>query len=225
MGRLLSSDQGQIVAARQLTLSLRAQRAAFMEKWRSDAATELVQTSNDLDASRNSLKKALLQKDLVNLTAPADAVVLKVGNASTGSVSSGNIDSANDPLFVLVPLNGPVEATINIDASEIGFISPGDPVEIKLDAYRYLYYGTAKGALATISKGSFRTDESTGQPTAPYYQARVRFTDMHLRNVPPNFAVTPGMTLVADIQVGHRSIISYLVESVLRTSHEAMREP
>ena len=225
IGRLLASDQGQIVAARQLTVSLQAQKAAFVQKWKSDASDQLVQTSNDLDAARDALKKASLQKDLVTLTSPEDAVVLKIGNASTGSVESGNNDSGNQPLFILVPTDGPLEATVDIPANDIGFISAGDPVTIKLDAYRYLQYGTAKGVLESVSKGSFRVDQDTNQPMPPYYTARIRFTDVHLRDVPPNFAVTPGMTLSADILVGHRSIISYLVEGGLRISNEGMREP
>jgi hypothetical protein len=33
------------------------------------------------------------------------------------------------------------------------------------------------------------------------------------------------MTLDADIRIGKRSILSYLVDSALRTGSEAMREP
>jgi hypothetical protein len=46
-----------------------------------------------------------------------------------------------------------------------------------------------------------------------------------LRNVPADFRLIPGMTLVGDIMVGRRTILSYLVEGVLRTGSEAMREP
>jgi len=35
----------------------------------------------------------------------------------------------------------------------------------------------------------------------------------------------PGMTLAGDIMVGHRTILSYIVEGALRTGSEAMREP
>jgi hemolysin D len=35
----------------------------------------------------------------------------------------------------------------------------------------------------------------------------------------------PGMTLTGDIKVGHRTLMSYLVDGALRTGSEAMREP
>jgi len=37
--------------------------------------------------------------------------------------------------------------------------------------------------------------------------------------------LVPGMTLIGDIMVGSRTILSYLVEGGLRTGSEAMREP
>jgi hypothetical protein len=35
----------------------------------------------------------------------------------------------------------------------------------------------------------------------------------------------PGMTVNGDIMVGKRTILSYLVEGVIRTGKESMREP
>ena len=50
-------------------------------------------------------------------------------------------------------------------------------------------------------------------------------TDAHLRNVPPNFQLIPGLTVNGDILVGGRTIMSYLLEGAMRTGSEAMREP
>jgi multidrug efflux pump subunit AcrA (membrane-fusion protein) len=138
-----------------------------------------------------------------------------------GSPSS---TSAQDPLFTLVPLDAPLEADINVNARDIGFIKVGDTVRLKLDAYRFLQHGTAKGVIKTISEGSFTLDDNN-QPVEPYFKVRVRITDVHLHNVPPDFRLIPGMTLTGDIMVGRRTILSYLVEGALRTGSEAMREP
>ena len=48
---------------------------------------------------------------------------------------------------------------------------------------------------------------------------------MQLHDVPTAFRLIPGMTLAADVKVGKRTILSYLVEGALRTGSEAMREP
>jgi multidrug efflux pump subunit AcrA (membrane-fusion protein) len=124
----------------------------------------------------------------------------------------------------LVPLDAPVEADIKVRAEDIGFIKVGDPVQLKLDAYRFVQHGTAKGVIKTLSEGTFIVDDNN-LPTPPYFKARVAITEVHLRNVPADFRLIPGMTLDGDIMVGRRSIMSYLVEGVLRTGSEAMREP
>src|SRR5208282_2551961 len=42
IGRLLSSAESNLAATRETATSLKAQRAAFLQKWRSDNGTELV---------------------------------------------------------------------------------------------------------------------------------------------------------------------------------------
>jgi HlyD family type I secretion membrane fusion protein len=226
MDRLLADAENQMSALRQTMASLKAQRQAYAEKWQSDTGAELVTTRNDLDVTRQNLEKAQKLNDLVSLSAPADAVVLKVGRVSSGSVAGGGGTQslAQEPLFTLVPLDAPVEADVNVQASDIGFIKKGDPVQLKLDAYRFVQHGIAKGVIKTLSEGTFTADDNN-VPTAPYFKARVALTEVHLRNVPADFRLIPGMTLTGDIMVGRRTILSYLVEGVLRTGSEAMREP
>jgi HlyD family type I secretion membrane fusion protein len=226
MTRLQADAQNQMSGLRQTLASLKAQRQAFIEKWHSDTGTELVTVQNDLDVTRQSLQKAQKLSDLASLDAPADAVVLKIGKASAGSVAGGGGQMAQgqESLFTLVPLDAVQEADVDVNAAQIGFIKVGDPVQIKLDAYRYMQHGTAKGVIKTISEGSFTTDDNN-TPVAPYFKVRVAITEVKLRNVPAGFRLIPGMTLTGDIMVGRRTILSYLVEGGLRTGSEAMREP
>jgi HlyD family type I secretion membrane fusion protein len=225
MRRLSADAENQMASLRQTLASLRAQRESFIQKWNSDTGTELVTVRDDLDVTHQSLQKAQKLSDLASLDSPADAIVLKVGRVSTGSVTGGTGQAmGQEPLFTLVPLDGALEADVRIGADDLGFIKVGDPVQIKLDAYRYMRHGTAKGVIKTISEGSFTTDDNN-QPVAPYFKVRVSITDVHLRDVPRDFRLIPGMTLTGDIMVGKRTILSYLVEGALRTGSEAMREP
>lgn len=224
VGRLLSDSRNRLESSRHELAALQAQRSAYTQKWHSDVGTELVTVRNQLDQATEELKKAQLLNQLDSLDAPADAIVLKVGKVSVGSVASAATDEGREPLFTLVPLDAPVEAEISVRARDIGFIQPGDPVQVKLDAYRFLHHGTAKGVVKTISEGSFTTDEN-GQATDPYFRARIGFTEVKLHNVPDSFRLIPGMTVIGDILLGKRTILSYLVEGALRTGSEAMREP
>ena len=225
MTRLLNDAQNQMGSLNQTLASLKAQRESYIQKWNSDSGSELVTVRNDLDSTRQNLQKAQKLSELSSLDAPADAVVLRVGKVSSGSVAaSGSQSVGQEALFTLVPLDAPLEADVNVAARDIGFIKIGDKVQLKLDAYRYMQHGMAQGVIKTISEGSFTTDDNN-VPVAPYFKVRVAITAVHLRNVPADFRLIPGMTLVGDILVGRRTILSYLVEGGLRTGSEAMREP
>jgi hemolysin D len=197
-----------------------ATRNAFREQWFGQASQELVTARNQRDAALQQLEKASRHKDLVRLAATEDAVVLRLAKLSVGSVLK-----EGDTLFYLAPLNSPMEAEVKIEARDVGFIRPGDPVKLKFDAFHFVEHGTAEGKLRWISEGAFTNDEGSSQPTEPYYKARVELTKVDLRNVPEGFRMIPGMTVAGDVHIGTRSFLMYAVTGVLQGMGEAMREP
>jgi hemolysin D len=228
MARLLADARNLVDSNSQTMAALRAQRVAYIQKWHSDTGTQLVTDSNDLDATRQLLEKAQKLRDLVSLDAPEDAIVVKVGKLSTGSIYSGGgtdaVTPGTEPLFTLMPVNAPLFADVWVASQDVGFVKVGHEVRMKLDAYRYLEYGVAKGVVKTISENSFTVDDNN-QPVPPYFKVHVAVTEVKLRNLPRSFRLLPGNTLTGDVMVGKRTIMSYLVEGILRTTSEAMREP
>src|SRR6202012_5042519 len=70
MGRLLADAQNQQAGLRQTLASLRAQRESYIQKWNSDTGTDLVTVRDDLDLTRQNLRKAQKLSDLSTLNAP-----------------------------------------------------------------------------------------------------------------------------------------------------------
>ncbi len=221
--RLVSESRSALDSGQNDLDALRAQRAVAVGKWQSDIGSQLVAARDDLHETEGTLAKANKVSDMISLVAPEDAIVLEVGNASVGSVVDAN-NANGKPLFTLVPINGPIEAEVDIDGKDIGFIREGDTVQVKLDAYPFMRHGTAKGTLTSISEGSF-TQGDDQQARAPFFKARVSIDAAPLRDLPAKFRLIPGMTVQGDVLVGRRTILSYLVEGALRTGAEAMREP
>lgn len=200
--------------------ALRAEREVYIQQWRSTILSDLSTRQVDLERVREELAKAQRRRDLVELRAVDDAVVLEVGKYSVGSV----VEQAQ-PIYTLMPLNAPLEVEAEIAGIDQGFVKPGDKVQIKLDAYRYVEHGMAKGVVKTISEDSFTRREDQTQTQRPFFRARIELTDLTLRDVPDNFRLVPGMPLTADIVVGERTIMAYLVEGALKNGSEGMREP
>jgi HlyD family secretion protein len=64
-----------------------------------------------------------------------------------------------------------------------------------------------------------------GQNVPAYYNVEVTIDRNKLINVPATSTLLPGMTLVADIKVGSRSIWDYVMGGLTRGVGESMREP
>jgi hemolysin D len=212
-------DRNGLIESEHQLASTIANREAFVQQWTGQVSQELVTARNALDTARQQLAKAAKHQELVRLEAPEDAVVLKMAKLSVGSVLK-----EGDPFITLAPLHSRVEAEVHINARDIGFVRPGDSATVKLDAFNFVEHGTAAGAVSWISEGSFSQDDN-GTPVDPYYKARVAFTEVKLNAVPDSFRLVPGMTLVADINVGSRSVFMYLLKGVIRGVNDAMREP
>lgn len=219
--RNLEHDHNSLLESQHQLQATAATRNAFAQQWLAQASQELVTARNQRDNALQQLEKAMRKKDLVRLVALEDSVVLRMAKLSVGSVLR-----EGDSLLHLAPLNSPVEAEARISPRDVGFIRAGDPVKVKLDAFNFVEHGTVEGTIRWISEGSFTTDDRNNQPTSePYYKIRVALTDIALRNVPDSFRLIPGMTLTADVHIGTRSILMYMVSGAVRGASEGMREP
>jgi HlyD family secretion protein len=61
--------------------------------------------------------------------------------------------------------------------------------------------------------------------TDAYYGARIALPSAHLEEMPPGATLLPGMTLTAEILVGKRSVLSYLLWPLTKAAKESIREP
>lgn len=219
MLRTMENGQNSLIEARHQIEALRADRDAFVQQWMSASSQDLVTAQGTRDAVVAQLAKASRHKDLVRLIAPDDAIVLTRAKVSVGAVLK-----EGETLLTIVPANAPIEAEINISASDVGFVRAGDAISIKVDAFPFVEHGFAVGKLNWVSEGAFTADDD-GRPVSPYYKARAVIGEMRFTRVPSTFRLIPGMTLVADIHIGERSVLGYLVGGVTRGANEAMREP
>ena len=197
-----------------------AEKIAFEKGWRQKIMEDLLGVSRERDAVREQLQKADRRQKLVTLTAPVDAVVLDIAKLSTGSI----VKEA-ETFFTLVPLNVVLEAEVQIDSVDVGYIKRGGAVHVKLDAYPYQKHGTLDATVRTISEDAFRRDTASKAGTDAYYLTRITLANASLKNMADSARLLPGMTLTAEIVVGKRSVISYLAWPLTKGMSEAIREP
>jgi hemolysin D len=231
MARALANAEETATGAQRDLASELAQRDAFVQQWHADVADKLADAVNQLTTARQALEKDQLRRQLVELRAERDATVLTIDKVSVGSVLR-----VGEQFITLVPSDAPLEVEADILGSDDGYVHVGDPVSLKFDTFPYTHYGMAYGTVRIISADSFTQQEDQRDPTnsvptpaqaqfEPYYRARVAIDRIALHDVPAGFRLMPGMPVTADIKVGKRTVLQYLLERVLPVANEAMREP
>jgi HlyD family secretion protein len=108
-------------------------------------------------------------------------------------------------------------------------------VVVKVDAFPYQRHGFLPGRLLTVSEESFPvsgmggTDgalpKSTSQGSGAAHRGRIELIKTELEEMPPGARLIPGMTVMAEIKVGSRSVLSYFLNPVTRVFGESIREP
>ncbi len=112
----------------------------------------------------------------------------------------------------VVPESDEMIAEVRISPRDIGHIREGADVLVKVDTFNYSRWGGIKGTLQTLSASSFRDEEGL-----PYFRATVRLEKNYVGSDPRANYVTPGMTLVADVKTGEKTLIEYLLRPIYNT--------
>lgn len=198
---------------------MEAEKNAFKKGWRQKMMEEMLSTSRDRVSLNEQLQKADKRNRLVTLTSPSDAVVLEIAKVSPGSVIQGG-----GSFFTLVPLGTELEVEVQIDAMDVGYVKVGDVSRLKLDAFPFQKHGYLEGEVRMISEDAFRRDGELGQTLDTYYKSRIHLSNTRLKKMPEQARLLPGMTLSAEIVVGKRSVISYLLWPLKRALEESMQE-
>lgn len=205
-------------------------RDYYVQNWFSQASQDLRDQSSALSNAQESLAKARLRRQLVDLRAGQDAYVM-----ATAHVSDGSVVQSGDTLVTLVPASSPLEVEADVDGSEAGFVRVGQKVRIKFNTFNFIKHGAADGTVRNISPNSYTstselsqvgaTAQSSAQTVSPFYKVRVQVDKVDLHDVPDRFHLVPGMPVTADIEVGSRTLMEYLFDRIMPAFHQGMREP
>jgi len=120
----------------------------------------------------------------------------------------GGIVQPGQTIMEIVPLDRQLEVEVKISPKDIGHLTVGQPVQVKFSTYDFSRYGAVEGTLERISATTF-----TGDGGERYYQGIVLLSKNYVGNSPANM-VLPGMTVMADIITGEKTILQYLLRPI-----------
>jgi hemolysin D len=169
------------------------------------------------------------------LTSPIDGTVQQLAVHTIGGVVT-----PAQALLVLVPSDSHLEVEAMLLNRDIGFIHPGNEVQIKVDTFPFTRYGLIRGRVLSVSQDAITRDkpvdkaadkvpgaESTSsEPKGQelVYSARISL-DRTQMQVDENLVnLSAGMAVTVEIKTGARAVITYLLSPLLRYKQESLRE-
>lgn len=196
----------------------------------SDYMRQLHSERHDLQGQADKLvqevTKQTHRKELMELKAPQDSIVKDLATHTAGTVvQPGTV------LLTLVPQEETLRAEVWVSNKDIGFVRQGQPVKLKLAAFPFQKYGMVEGAVEHVSadaadntatgSGSL-ANQQKGEPLV--YRTVVALRAMRLEAEGEYFPLSAGMQTQAEIRLGDRTVLEYLLSPVRKAWHEAGRE-
>ena len=214
-----------------------AQSETRLVQIRSDSKRQLHAERHEVEAQLERLAQEIGKQahrlDLLELKAPQAGVVKDIATHTIGTVvQPGTV------LLTVVPDGERLKAEVWIDNQDIGFVHPGQLVKLKLAPFPFQRYGMVDGTVehvgADASDGGSAAPQGGGAPerrgnrdaasTAPGYRALVVLREMGIEHAGERLALTAGMQASAEILLGRRTVLEFLLSPVQKAFHEAARE-
>ena len=182
------------------------------------ALAELPGQQQATDANHARDLALLEQEQLETQARGALAVVAPLGGVvSALLVKPGQAVQAGQPLLSLLPGDGTLEAELLVPSRAIGFISTGDSVLLRYQAFPYQKFGHHEGKVARISRSALSTGDLgalVGNPQSgePLYRVTVALVRQDVLAFGEKEPLKPGMLLDADILGERRRLIEWIFE-------------
>jgi adhesin transport system membrane fusion protein len=188
-------------------------------KYQQDASAEAAKIEEELASVNSRLKERQSILDHTDLIAPVGGIVKLLRVTTIGGVLR-----PGDELMQIVPDDEALIVEAKVIPSDIGQLSPGLPVSIKMDAFDYSIYGALNGTLTYISPDTISEQGPNGQ-SQTYYRVHIKLAPLKGQHAKAGaILIKPGMTASLDIQTGTRSILKYLAKPLFKAFSGAMTE-
>jgi HlyD family secretion protein/adhesin transport system membrane fusion protein len=211
----VNTMSGQLEESKRELNEYMRRRDALVAQQRDTAYTELNKVRSDLAQAQQNLKKRNDRVTRLSVRAPVMGYVKGLRVNTIGAVIP-----AGQTLMEIVPVDERLVVEARILPQQVGRVEVGQEVQVKIDSYDYVRFGTIPGTLESISAMTF-TDEIRRQD---YYKGRVRLSKNYAGPMPGTHLILPGMTADADIVVGEKSVLGYLLKPIQIAMHNAMTE-
>lgn len=193
--------------SRQRIASRRAEQAAAISEEINKRRQELSSLRETLSAGRDRVTRT-------ELRAPVRGTVKQIHINTVGGVVK-----PGEPIMDLVPLDDTLLVEARVNPQDVAFLRPGQDVMIKVSAYDFSIYGGLEGKLESISADTIEDKKGNY-----HYLVKVRTKKSAITYHSESLPIIPGMIVTADILIGKKTVLDYLLKPILKAKQNALRE-
>jgi HlyD family secretion protein len=213
----IRSAQATIAQSERRLAQLRSEREQRLQ-------AERVEASAQHQRLEQELAKHAHRQELLELRATQAGFIKDLATHTPGTVvSPGTV------IMTLVPADEQLRAEVWVSNQDVGFVHAGQVTKVKLTAFTFQKYGMLDGRVTRV--GADAAEQAPGaagakaeRPLGLAYKTLVDLDAQHLDSDGRRYELTPGMHVTAEIKLGERTVLEYLLSPVQKAFHEAGRE-
>ena len=225
----LKSQQHAIAAAGATIAQSEKRLAQIAADYRRGLQIERAEAAPQAERLREELAKQQHRHGLLELRAPHGGTVKDLATHTPGTVvAPGTI------LMTIVPVGEKLRAEVWVSNDDIGWVHPAQGAKLKLASFQFQKYGMLQGSVAQVSADATEAPNPNtrsgglagrDRPAGPLaFRTLIDLDQQQLQSDGYRYALAPGMQVVAEIHLGERSVLEYLLSPVQKAFHEAARE-
>ena len=133
--------------------------------------------------------------------------------------TQGGVVKPGEAIMDIVPMDESLLVEVRVRPQDVAFLRPGQDVMIKVSAYDFSIYGGLPGKLESISADTIEDKKGDF-----YYLVKVRTGETAIRRNDEILPIIPGMIVVADIIIGKKTVLDYILKPVMKARQNALTE-
>ena len=172
---------------------------------------QIEQIERQMSELRQGMSQVEAQRETV-IRAPMAGVVTNV------AVNRGQSIAQDAPLATVLPKGSGMHVELLVPTRAIGFVTKGQEVVLRYDAFPYERFGQYRGVVSDIGRNVWTAGERVGPLSArePVYRVDVALDKQSVSALGQELPLRPGMLVNADLLLEKRTLLEWIFEPVLQ---------
>jgi adhesin transport system membrane fusion protein len=183
-------------------------------RFRAEASSELTKVREELEKLSHGIDSSVDRLDRNIVRSPVAGLINKLNITTIGAVVR-----PSEILLEITPSDERFVIETRSNPNDRAHLRRGLPVRVRIGAYDYATYGTFEGHVTGVSADTLLDERDNS-----YYRVNIEVdVSKNMSSVRQPGVLMPGMAASADIAVGKRTILSYILSPLLKFRDGAFR--